>query len=283
MKMSYTNYREKKEIRDVFSSIRSSLMYEMQTHQKDPVSELFCGDIQIETLDLNPGTNNNDIRLTFLLPIFAVRKSLTSHTITSDEIIEALYDRLDILWDEAQSGIHLTPMVVSGVGTVETCDLESLDHRKKKTVSTKIIADGSIKRCEKDSTCFCGLIEFDGIINMEKIDSFVSDAKRLPMLILRTLAYGEEFFYGIRPIIKNPMKEVVRLTGSGQNTTIAIMDNGTRDNEQLDAEIFVQAVKDIPDQEIASVFEKSIEESRSESVDDSVDDSGFLFEDEYKP
>lgn len=210
MKMSYTNYQEKKEIRDLFSNTQKSLSEQMRLHQEDPEAELFCGDVYLESMNMNPGTKPDDIRLTFLLPIFAVRSTMIEKKIEADEILEALFDRFTTLWDEDETGIHLTPMVESG-DNAESLELETLDRRRTKMVDKILVLGAPIKRGGNDATAFCGLIEFDGILSMKNVDRFTSFARHLPSMILKTLAYGEEFFYGIEPIVKRfrPEDELV--------------------------------------------------------------------------
>lgn len=205
--MSYTNYREKKEIRNLFSQIQKALSEQMEIHQKDPEAELFCGDICVESMTMNPGTKIDDVRLTFLLPIYAVRESLTEKKIEESEIMEALYDHFNVMWDEDETGIHLTPMVEFG-GERDVIEMETLDRRRKKMIDEKLIRSAQIIRCEKDPVTFCGLIEFDGILCMKNVDRFVSFARNLPIMILKTLAYGEEFFYDIHPVILKSALEV---------------------------------------------------------------------------
>lgn len=199
--MTYTNYREKKEIRKVFSQIRSDLMDAMKKHQDDREAELFCGDLQIETMEMNPGNRNNEIRLTFFLPIFAVSSSMKDNNISSDEIVEAIYDYLNNLWDNQSTNIQLNAMRISTYMTQECIELQSFSHKKTKTIDLKTINDSKIERCCTDDTDFCGIIEFDGIINMQSLYKFISVARALPMNVLKAFAFGEEFFYDIHPII----------------------------------------------------------------------------------
>lgn len=199
--MTYTNYREKKEIRKVFSQIRSDLMDAMKKHQEDREAELFCGDLQIETMEMNPGNRNNEIRLTFFLPIFAVSSSMKDNNISSDEIVEAIYDYLNNLWDNQSTNIQLNAMRISTYMKQECIELQSFSHKKTKTIDLKTINDSKIKRCGTDDTDFCGIIEFDGIINMQSLYKFISVARALPMNVLKAFAFGEEFFYDIHPII----------------------------------------------------------------------------------
>lgn len=199
--MTYTNYREKKEIRKVFSQIRSDLMNAMKKHQEDREAELFCGDLQIETMEMNPGNRNNEIRLTFFFPIFAVSSSMKDNNITSDEIVEAIYDYLNNLWDNQSTNIQLNAMRISTYMQQECIELQSFSHKKTKTIDLKTINESKIKRCGTDNTDFCGIIEFDGIINMQSLYKFISVARALPMNVLKAFAFGEEFFYDIHPII----------------------------------------------------------------------------------
>lgn len=199
--MTYTNYREKKEIRKVFSQIRSDLMDAMKKHQEDREAELFCGDLQIETMEMNPGNRNNEIRLTFFLPIFAVSSSMKDNNISSDEIVEAIYDYLNNLWDNQSTNIQLNAMRISTYMKQECIELQSFSHKKTKTIDLKTINDSKIERCGTDVTDFCGIIEFDGIINMQSLYKFISVARALPMNVLKAFAFGEEFFYDIHPII----------------------------------------------------------------------------------
>lgn len=199
--MTYTNYREKKEIRKVFSQIRRDLMDAMKKHQEDREAELFCGDLQIETMEMNPGNRNNEIRLTFFFPIFAVSSSMRDNNITSDEIVEAIYDYLNNLWDNQSTNIQLNAMRISTYMQQECIELQSFSHKKTKTIDLKTINDSKIKRCGTDATDFCGIIEFDGIINMQSLYKFISVARALPMNVLKAFAFGEEFFYDIHPII----------------------------------------------------------------------------------
>lgn len=193
--MSHTKYEIKQSIREAVFHCNELLREKNKKRVSHPTSQFFCGDIQMEKLNLQVQEDTETLHVLLNVPIFGVFSSMNKNLIDHREVVEAAYDFLNDHWDAGPNNIVMTPMYKFEDDrsfrdfsyTVKPFTSEGATDRKEKTIS---VDQNTFK-----NSVFCGIVEISGIVYIPSYGDYVYNVIHLPDVLLEMLLGIENIFY----------------------------------------------------------------------------------------